>query len=484
MKIKLIFLLMLVCAYVKAQQFPMAILPGDYPDPTILRDGKDYYITHSPFYYSPGFLIWHSTDLQHWEPICRAATGWKGSALAPDLVKCDGKYYIYFPAGRTIYVIWANKVTGPWSKPIDLKTRGIDPGHLKAKDGKRYLYTSEGYVVPLTDDGLATAGEPRQIYDGWVYPADWETECMCLESPKLTYKDGYYYLTCAQGGTAGPATSHMVVSARSKSPMGPWENSPYNPIVHTYSAAESWWSKGHGSLVDDVNGNWWIVYHAYSNGMHTLGRQTLIEPVEWTADGWFKTKAEQQFPKQSTPTKPITLSDDFSERTLGLQWTFWHEYAPEALHFAGNGITIDAKGKKVGDGRLLLTTAMDERYETEVEVNIGKSNMAGLLLFYNERAYAGLVSNGRLNYLYSNMGNRSEMPCKFGSHFFIRLRNDANELEISASKDGKDWQILKSNIDVSSLNHNNYLGFYALRIGLVSAIGGKATFRNFKYKRI
>ena len=32
-----------------ATDFPKVILAGDYPDPTILRDGKDYYMTHSPF---------------------------------------------------------------------------------------------------------------------------------------------------------------------------------------------------------------------------------------------------------------------------------------------------------------------------------------------------------------------------------------------------------------------------------------------------
>ena len=57
---------------IKAQRFPQAVLPGDYPDPSILRDGKNYYMTHSPFYYAPGFLIWHSTDLIHGEPVCRA----------------------------------------------------------------------------------------------------------------------------------------------------------------------------------------------------------------------------------------------------------------------------------------------------------------------------------------------------------------------------------------------------------------------------
>lgn len=36
-----------------AQEYPKAILPGDYPDPSIMRDGEDYYMTHSPFYYAP-----------------------------------------------------------------------------------------------------------------------------------------------------------------------------------------------------------------------------------------------------------------------------------------------------------------------------------------------------------------------------------------------------------------------------------------------
>ena len=88
----------------------------------------------------------------------------------------------------------------------------------------------------MTEDGLANVGEKKKVYDGWKYPDQWDTECMCLESPKRNEHNGYYYLTSAQGGTAAPATSHMVLSARSKSVTGPWENSPYNPIVHTYSA--------------------------------------------------------------------------------------------------------------------------------------------------------------------------------------------------------------------------------------------------------
>ena len=113
-----------------AEQFPQAILPGDYPDPSIVRDGKDFYMTHSPFHYTPGFLIWHSTDLRNWEPICRALPEFDGSAMAPDLVIYKGRYYIYYPSDGTNWVTWADDIHGPWSKPVDLKISGIDPGHI------------------------------------------------------------------------------------------------------------------------------------------------------------------------------------------------------------------------------------------------------------------------------------------------------------------------------------------------------------------
>ena len=70
------------------------IFPGDYPDPTILRDGKDFYMTHSSFKYFPALLIWHSTDLLHWTPVARAVEDGDYSIFAPDLCKVDGKYYI------------------------------------------------------------------------------------------------------------------------------------------------------------------------------------------------------------------------------------------------------------------------------------------------------------------------------------------------------------------------------------------------------
>lgn len=155
-----------------AQEYPKAILPGDYPDPSIMRDREDYYMTHSPFYYAPGFLIWHSRDLMNWEPVCRVMPEYEGSAMAPDLLKYKGKYYIYYPAGGTNWVIWANDIKGPWSKPTDLKVHGIDPGHIVDENGNRYLYVNEGEVIQLTNDGLGTIGEKNKYTRVGYTPKD------------------------------------------------------------------------------------------------------------------------------------------------------------------------------------------------------------------------------------------------------------------------------------------------------------------------
>ena len=125
-------------------EYSNPIFAGDYPDPSILRDGDDYYMVHSSFEYYPGLLLWHSKDLINWAPVTNALYKNVGSVWAPDLVKYKNKYYIYFPANNTNYVVTADSINGKWGDPIDLKVGNIDPGHIADADGKRYLYFSNG----------------------------------------------------------------------------------------------------------------------------------------------------------------------------------------------------------------------------------------------------------------------------------------------------------------------------------------------------
>ncbi len=146
------------------------VLAGDYPDPSILKDGDDYYMTHSSFDASPGLIIWHSRDLVNWEPVGPALAAPLGTVFAVDLVKHEGRFYIYIPfmaapwskglkSFANIYVIHAESMSGPWSEPIDLGIGGlIDPGHVVGEDGRRYLFLSGVQRVRLSLDGLSTDG--------------------------------------------------------------------------------------------------------------------------------------------------------------------------------------------------------------------------------------------------------------------------------------------------------------------------------------
>lgn len=484
---KHIFLIALIVGIsftISAQEEPLLILPGDYPDPTIVREGKDYYMTHSPFYYMPGFLIWHSQDLVNWEPISRAVPEYEGSVYAPELIIHEGRYYIYFPSAGTNWVVWTDDIRGAWSEPIDLKLGGIDPGHVIGEDGKRYLYINDGRMIELTDDGLATVGEVKKVYDGWEYPRHWDTEGMWLEAPKLFKHGDYYYQISAQGGTAGPPTSHMVVVARSKSVHGPWENSPYNPLIYTYSAHDNWWSKGHGTVIDDVNGDWWVVYHSYANSYHTLGRQTLLEPLEWTSDGWLKQASElHELAVDKNVSNTLSISDDFSQSEMGLQWTFWSEYAPKSVVIKNNSLQLRGKGKTPADARKLLVTATDKSYETQVEVELNGSSSGGLVLFYNEDVFTGVVASRKTFTVYEDANTKYTVPNKFGNRFFVKILNQGDLCTFSVSKDNEAWEVLAANVDVSELHHNNFGGFYALRPSLVSAGGRYTTFRDFNYRK-
>ena len=74
------------------------ILAGDHPDPSILKDGDDYYMTFSSFDAYPGVVIWHSRDLVNWQPLIAALSKPIGSVWACELVKHRNRYYIYIPA--------------------------------------------------------------------------------------------------------------------------------------------------------------------------------------------------------------------------------------------------------------------------------------------------------------------------------------------------------------------------------------------------
>jgi len=460
------------------------ILPGNYGDPAVVRVGADYYMIHSGGR-TYGFLMWHSRDLVNWRPLGVIPVGALGSPWAPDLVYTHGRFYIYVtqtvyapnsPRSFANFVYHAKDPQGPWAGPVDLKIPGlIDPGHLTAQDGRRYLYLEKGQVVELTDDGLATKGELRKVYDGWRYPDEWVVECPCLEAPKLFFRQGWYYLVSAMGGTHGPSTSHMAVVARSKSPTGPWEDSPSNPLIRTFSVNEKWWSQGHATLIDTPDGSWWAIYHAIENSRAALGRQTLMLPVIWTEDGWPIIKAGV------APTdllaKPaggenvghgMPISDDFSAGSLDVKWAASHDTLKN-FQSGGGRLVVDAQGDSLAKVARLTCAPANHSFEVTVLVEYAEGAEGGLLI---GNCGIGLGKNGFVMY---NGGTvqpvrAGDLPEWKSPRAWIKVRTLANDIIIYVSADGVTWQKLKRSFRTGSLTPVLY-----------AQGNGQAIFRNFTY---
>lgn len=477
------------------------VLAGDRPDPSVLKDGDVYYLTCSSFIYSPGLMVWSSRDLLTWRPIGPAlTTPIRGSVFAPDLVKVEDRFFIYFPVISLgadgsydvgVFVVHADRIEGPWSDPIDLRIPGyIDPGHGVGEDGRRYLFLNQGMRVRLSADGLSTDGEVQKVYDGWAFPQEWAVEGHHLEGPKILRRDGWFYMFAADGGTAGPPTGHMVIVARSRSIDGPWENAPNNPLIRTLTRDEPWWSRGHATPVEGPDGDWWILYHAYENGLRTLGRQMLLEPITWSADGWPEAGGDDL---RSILASPVQTAVSASQNAtpghemLGANLVFY-QAPPEVydrLQVRDGAFQVGGIGDTPASSAPLTIVAGDPTYEVEVELEIAEGAEAGLLLLYNGDYYCGLGVRDGVAAIHS-LGKRDRLTeltrplAGLPSRLFLRVLNDRDVATFSWSPDGTVWTPHIS-FEVSGYNQNVGGTFLSLRPA-VYGLDAAVTVRRLAYR--
>lgn len=294
-------------------EYGTPLLPGCYPDPSIVRVGDDYFMVNSSFAFYPGVPIWHSTDMQSWERLGYVLNrpgqldlpdGLRisGGIYAPDISynPHNGLYYMVTTLvdnGGNFYVTTADPMKGDWSDPVWLpEVGGIDPSFLFDSDGKAYIVNNDSPDGPPLYDGHRAihihdfdwksgkvTGEPVIIVNGGV---DISEKPVWIEGPHLYHIGEKYFLMCAEGGT-GP--DHREVIFESNSPKGPFKPCRINPILTQKDLnplrQNAVTCAGHADLVEDVNGNWWAVFLAVrpygTEGHDIMGRETFIHPVEW-----------------------------------------------------------------------------------------------------------------------------------------------------------------------------------------------------------
>jgi xylan 1,4-beta-xylosidase len=387
------------------------VIPGLHPDPSICRVGEDYYVVCSSFEYFPGVPVFHSHDLVHWTQLGNALERPSQLRLPPDMPASsgiyaptlrhhDGRFWLIVTNvcdGGGNLLVTAIDPAGPWSDPIWLPgVTGIDPDLAWDEDGTCWCTSAGVQQVRIDPHTGETFGPPRPVWSG--------TGGKAPEAPHLYRIGDYWYLLIAEGGTE---RGHGVSVARGRTPNGPFEPCPANPILTHRSTHHPIQNTGHADLVQAPDGSWWMVLLGVrpsggSPGWHVLGRETFLVPVSWV-DGWpVVGELDLDMPAPPWPLHPgpvVPDRDDFDLSELQPCWVSLRSRPEQhCTTKERNGwLTLHARGSSLDDpdvvfvgrrqqhlscrartlidpakGRGGLAVRLDEQHHYEIEAASGE----------------------------------------------------------------------------------------------------------------
>jgi xylan 1,4-beta-xylosidase len=383
------------------------VIPGFHPDPSVCRVGDEYFLATSSFTYFPGVPILRSSNLVDWTQVGNAldrpalldlndTEAYPSlGVFAPTLRHHDGRFWmittVYRLGATDNYFVTARDPAGPWSEPVRVDVRGIDPDLAWDEAGRCWVHFSSGQRILRcridTESGAVLEGpDPTWSGSGLQFP----------EAPHLFERDGTWYLVIAEGGTE---RGHAVSIARGPAPTGPWEPCPANPILSHRSTDLPIQNTGHADLVEATDGSWWMVLLATrprgaSPRYHVMGRETFLAPVQWV-DGWpcvdqIAVTVEKRPPGTIAVTSS-SICDDFDASALDPRWiAVRHPPTSVAslsekdgwLTLFGGDATLDSPAP-VFVGR----RQQHERCRAAALVDLGDADEAGLSIRMDERSH-------------------------------------------------------------------------------------------------
>ena len=500
------------------------ILPGFNPDPCICRKGGDYYIAVSSFEWFPGIPIYHSKDMKNWElyshalqnaddPDLKKLPSAKG-IWAPCLTYCeqDDLFYVVYGVMNSMnaryfdvdnFLITAKDPKGPWSEPVYLHSTGFDASLFHDDDGRKYVvalewetrteYEKPGPISIMEYDPKTKQmiGMPKQFWRGG-------TDRGCIEAPHLTKRGEYYYIMCAEGGTG---YYHSVTVGRSKNIFGPYEPDPCNPIVTSspgdfneradwdhlkpryYNPQSKIQKSGHASYVDTPDGETWLVHLGSRPFVPelrcTLGRETYIQKMTWTEDGWLRMADGSNLAKEfvepsalpEVPVAQIPVHDDFDSAKLAL-----HYYAPRIdpksfvdltsrpgwarLRGQESGCSLNKVSllaRKLTSVRATATTKLDF-------TPLSYQHTAGLILYYDNmnflylyKYFSETLGHSAIAVMALENGTKTELHdtrtyVEDGKDIWMRVKIEGRKSQFQWSLDGENYQDIGPAFDTTKLS--------------------------------
>lgn len=502
-----------IAAAAQPQQFGYMnpVIPGFNPDPSVCRVGEDYYLVTSTFQYFPGVPVYHSKDLIHWEQIGNCLTrksqldlknaNCSGGIYAPTIRYHEGTFYMVTTnvSGKGNFFVTTKDPAGEWSDPIWLEQGGIDPT-LYFEGDKTYMVSNPRNGIYLCEIDINTGKqltESRLLWqgDGGRYP----------EAPHIYKKDGWYYLMIAEGGTE---YGHSITIARSRDIYGPYESNPDNPILTNFcrlAQTKEIQGTGHGDIIEDQNGLWWIVFLGFrpQNGSHhLLGRETFLETVDWTDEGWPMVNdgtADMQkmvatLPQVEMPKPPVNRlsTGRFDPWYIHLNTPVEGNYLfvnDSTLRLKPTNVTLDEAASPTFIA--IRQDKHDFRLDSEVDLSSATlGDIAGLSVYMENNAHADI-------YLRQDKSKKKQSIVI--EYTLYGLKNKACEVEVDKGpavlrvdgtkteyvfyyRDAKGKWVEAGRLDTRLLSTETAGGFTGITLGMfaVSKKGGGFSYADFK----
>ncbi|HEV7890666.1 MAG TPA: family 43 glycosylhydrolase [Pyrinomonadaceae bacterium] len=468
---------------------------GDFPDPSVIRVGRDYWASATTSEWAPEFPILHSRDLVNWEvvgAVFQRRPEWAvGSFWAPEISQDRGRFFVYYVARKKggslcAAVASASKPQGPYRDhgPLVCQEVGsIDPFPVTDEQGRRYLLWKEDgnsvskptpiWAQQLSDDGTRLVGERKELFHN---DQPWEKHPTLpygdlVEGPTVVRRNGWFYLFYSGNFCCGRECSYAVGVARSRKLLGPWEKYTKNPIMEGNG---DWRCPGHGTVVEDERGRTWFMYHAYQpKDFVYVGRQAMLDEVIWGGDGWPSINegrgpssvARSPYNTRDTKTE-LSFFDDFLSTTLKPGWQWPQANVPDfRVERAGGGWLVMSRGSEqpkdihesvvarvTTSGDYVATTLLDPR-----SVKVGA--IAGLSAYGDAENSVGIGVSGELvvNTWRREKGgaaltNKQSYELRRGNTAYLRMTvRDGHLYRFAVSEDRLVWNDVGGEVDGSFL---------------------------------
>ncbi|PYE85376.1 glycoside hydrolase family 43 protein [Pseudoroseicyclus aestuarii] len=495
------------------------VLPGFNPDPSFLRVGEDYYIATSTFEWYPGVQIHHSRDLVNWtlvaRPLNRAALldmrgdPDSGGIWAPCLSHDGDRFWLVYTDVKRVtgsfkdahnYITACSTIDGDWCDPWYVNSSGFDPSLFHDDDGRKWFVN-----LRWNHRGSGTGGNPaNDSFDG-ILLQEWSPEEGLLgtsqviyhgtdrgltEGPHLFKRDGWYYLTVAEGGTG---YDHAVTMARSRAITGPYETHPERHVICAAGSDGPIQRTGHGQYVET---HWGRHYHSFLMGRPqqgpkglfcATGRETGLEEVEWR-DGWLWLKQGGMVPRlevpapsgaEAGPDRDAPVERVFSG-SLPPEFQWLRSPYPERL-FRTDPEALTLIGREsLGswfEQSLVARRQEHAAYAAETVIEIEPEDYqhaAGLVTYYNRHKYhAALISDepglGRALYIASCPGDwQNEAMVRQGEAVALEEGPVSLRVEVEGARqrflyrqDEGDWRPVGPQLDASVISDEGGRGEHA-----------------------